>query len=195
MTMPTDATNPVRRTSIGAAIDRISSNWGWFAAYGALLIALGALALVYVVTATVATVLVNGVLMVVAGVAEIAFGLRAKSWGRFVLMILAGLLYVAAGVLTWMNPLLASAVMTLMLGVALLVAGGVRFALAFQMPSDAPRAWVFLGAAATTLLGALVLAMWPGNSLVLLGTLFGVELILSGFGWLSFSSVLRRFAN
>ncbi|MBK9083516.1 MAG: DUF308 domain-containing protein [Rhizobiales bacterium] len=195
MILPAEAATPARPASIGAAIDRISSNWGWFAAYGALLIALGALALVYVVSATVATVLVNGVLMAVAGVAEIAFGLRAKTWGRFILMIFAGVLYLAAGVLVWMNPLLASAAMTLMLGVALLIAGGVRFALAFQMPSDAPRAWVFLGAAATTLLGALVLAMWPGNSLVLLGTLLGVELILSGFGWISFASVLRRFAN
>ena len=47
--------------------------------------------------ATVASVLVVGVMMIVAGVAEVINAFQIKSWGKFVLWALLGVLYIVAG--------------------------------------------------------------------------------------------------
>lgn len=178
--------------AIGAALDKAADHWGWFVAYGVALIFLGAIASISLVTATVASVLVNGILMIVAGLGEIVVGLRARDWSRFLLWIAAGLLYIAAGVIAVMNPLLAAAVFTLMLGAGLLATGLVRAFTAWRMPATAPRGWIVFSAVVTALLGVFVIALWPANSLFLLGALLAVDLIFQGVGWTSFGLALRR---
>jgi uncharacterized membrane protein HdeD (DUF308 family) len=44
----------------------------------------------------------------------------------------------------------------------------------------------------TTLLGALILAGWPGNTMIILGTLFGVDLVFYGSSWIALGLKLRR---
>ena len=43
-----------------------------------------------------ASVLVNGVMMIVAGAAEIGMGLHMKNWGRLILLCAAGALLLLA---------------------------------------------------------------------------------------------------
>lgn len=178
--------------SLGAALDRAADNWGWFVAYGVVLILLGAAASISLVTATIASVLVNGMLMIVAGFGEIFVGARAKEWSRFILWIAAGLLYVAAGVVAILHPLLAAVAFTLMLGAGLIAAGLARLVAVWNAPTGAPRGWLMFAAVATALLGMFVLAMWPVNSLFLLGALLAVDLVLQGAGWTRFGLALRR---
>ena len=52
---------------------------------------------------------------------------------KFVLWLLLGILYVVAGFAAFENPLLAAAVLTLVLGVTLLVSGIMRIIRAFGM--------------------------------------------------------------
>ena len=73
------------------------------------------------------------------------------------------------------NPLLASVVLTLMLGAGLIAAGLVRAYLATQIPADQPRFMVFLAAAVTTLLGLIIVSHWPLDSVYVLGTSLGVR--------------------
>ncbi|MBL8588313.1 MAG: HdeD family acid-resistance protein [Methylobacteriaceae bacterium] len=183
---------PAAPRSLGDALDRAAARWGWFIAFGAVLVLLGVVASISLVTATIASVLVNGMLMIVAGVGEIVVGARAREWSRFVLWSLAGLFYIAAGVIAILNPLLAAAVFTLMLGAGLIAAGLVRAWLAWKMPAAAPRGWPMLAAVLTILLGVFVIALWPVNSLFLLGALLAVDLIVQGVGWISFGLALRR---
>ena len=66
--------------------------------------------------ATVASVLIVGVMMIIAGVAEVFSAFQIKSWGKFLLWVLLGALYIVAGFVTFENPLLAAALLTLILG-------------------------------------------------------------------------------
>ena len=58
--------------------------------------------------------------------------------------------------------------------------------------ADAPRGWPMFAAVLTILLGVFVIALWPVNSLFLLGALLAVDLIVQGVGWISFGLALRR---
>jgi uncharacterized membrane protein HdeD (DUF308 family) len=51
--------------------------------------------------ATVASVYVVGIMMLIAGVAEVINAFQVKSWGKFFLWIDLGVLYIVAGFVTF----------------------------------------------------------------------------------------------
>jgi uncharacterized membrane protein HdeD (DUF308 family) len=94
-------------------------------------------------------------------------------------------------VLCIVNPILASVVLTLLLGAGLIAAGIVRLYLTTQLPAGQPRALVFLAAVVTILLGLIIVNRWPVDSVYVLGTLLGVDLLFHGVGWVSFGMGLQ----
>jgi uncharacterized membrane protein HdeD (DUF308 family) len=180
--------------SLGQAIERLRGKWAAITAFGVLLVILGFAALVFALASTIVTVALNGILFLMAGGAEIGIGMHSRSWGRFFLWVIGGLLYIAAGVLCIINPILASVALTLLLGAGLIAAGVVRTYLATQLPPDQPRALVFLAAAVTIVLGLIIVTHWPLDSVYVLGTLLGVDLLFHGVGWVSFGMGLHSHA-
>jgi uncharacterized membrane protein HdeD (DUF308 family) len=179
---------------LGDAVERLRGKWAAITAFGVLLVILGFAALAFSLVATIVTVTLNGILFLIAGAAEIGIGMHAREWGRFFLWVVGGLVYIAAGVLCIVNPILASAVLTLFLGAGLIAAGVVRAYLAIRLPADHPRALVFLAAAVTILLGLIIVIHWPMDSVYVLGTLLGVDLLFHGVGWASFGMGLQARA-
>ena len=177
--------------SLGGAVERLREKWAAITAFGVLLVVLGVAALFFSLIATIVTVTLNGVLFLIAGAAEIGIGMHSREWGRFFLWVIGGLVYIAAGILCIVNPVLASAALTLLLGAGLIAAGVVRAFLAFQLPADHPRILVFLAAAVTILLGLIIVTHWPLDSVYVLGTLLGVDLLFHGVGWVSFGAGLH----
>jgi uncharacterized membrane protein HdeD (DUF308 family) len=172
--------------NLGDAVERLRGKWAAITAFGVLLVVLGVAALFFSLIATIVTVTLNGVLFLIAGAAEIGIGMHSREWGRFFLWVIGGLVYIAAGILCIVNPVLASVALTLLLGAGLIAAGVVRAFLAFQLPADHPRALLFLAAAVTILLGLIIVTHWPLDSVYVLGTLLGVDLLFHGVGWVSF---------
>ena len=125
--------------SLGEAIERLRGKWASITAFGVLLVVLGFAALFFSLIATIATVTLNGVLFLIAGAAEIGIGMHSRGWGQFFLWVIGGILYLAAGVLCIVNPLLASVVLTLLLGAGL-VAAGARSRLSRHAASGRPAA-------------------------------------------------------
>jgi len=177
--------------SLGEAIERLRGKWAAITAFGVLLVVLGFAALFFWLFATIAAVTLNGVLFLVAGAAEIGIGMHSRRWGQFFIWVIGGVLYMAAGLLCIANPVLASVVLTLLLGAGLLAAGLVRAYLATQLPAGQPRGLVFVAAAVTILLGLIIVSHWPLDSVYVLGTLLGVDLLFHGVGWVSFGMGLH----
>lgn len=191
MTMP--ATD--RPASLGTSIRTLSHKWGWFVALGVLLIFAGTVALVTVVPATIVSVIWIGTMLFVIGIAEIVAAFRFKEWGRFALWLVLGLLYLAAGVMTFVNPLLAAASLTLLIGIALVAGGIVRGYIAYQMRDSNSWGWVALSGVITLLLGVMILMQWPASGLYVLGIFLGVDMLFAGFGWLSTGLAIRRLTD
>jgi uncharacterized membrane protein HdeD (DUF308 family) len=167
---------------------------GWIVALGVIYVIAGFVALGSVVLATVATVFVVGIMMLIAGAAEVINAFQIKTWGKFLLWLLLGVLYIVAGFVTFENPLLAAALLTLLLGVSLVASGIMRIVLAFSMKEGAPWIWVALSGAITLLLGIVILAHWPVSGLYILGLFLGIDLVLAGASWIAVGFGLRARA-
>ena len=167
-------------------------NWGWMVAFGVLLSLAGFVALGSVFLATITSILIVGIAMIVSGVVEIIHGFAMRSWKKFFLWILIGALYIFAGFCVVQNPLLAATFFTLLLGAGLVASGLVRSVLAFQLPLDSPRVLVFFSGILSLVIGAIILKQWPSSSLWLIGTLLGVDLLFAGFSWIGVGFTLKR---
>lgn len=172
----------------------LRSKSGWIVALGVVYVIAGLIALSSVVFATKVTVFVVGIMMLIAGIAEVINAFQFKSWGKFLLWLLLGALYILAGLVTFENPLLAAAILTLVLGAALVVSGVMRIILAFGMREGMSWTSLVLSGVVTLLLGVIILAHWPVSSLFVLGVLLGVDLLIIGIGWIFVGFGLKRYA-
>jgi uncharacterized membrane protein HdeD (DUF308 family) len=176
----------------GNGIEALRAKWGWIVALGVIYLIAGFVALGSVLMATVASVFVVGIMMLISGFAEVINAFQVKTWGKFFLWLLLGLLYIVAGFVTFQNPLLAAVVLTLVLGFALVASGIMRIVLAFFMKQGAPWGWVALSGVITLALGLIILGHWPVSSLYILGILLGIDLIFAGASWIGVGLTLKR---
>jgi uncharacterized membrane protein HdeD (DUF308 family) len=188
----TNASDTLINPQSGSEMAPLRAKWGWIVALGVVYLIAGFIALGSVVVATVASVLVVGVMMIIAGVAEVFSAFQIKSWGKFLLWALLGVLYIIAGFVTFENPLLAAVLLTLILGASLVASGIMRIILAFSMKQETPWTWILLSGVITLLLGLLILAHWPVSSLYILGLFLGIDLIMAGAGWIGLGFGLHR---
>jgi len=177
---------------LGRPIEALRERWGWIVGIGIAMSLCGLLALGNTYAATFAVVTFAGAMMIVSGAIEIFHGFNMKTWGRFFLWILIGLLYVAAGVITLMAPPRVAVLLTLFVGAAFVASGLVRIVLAFQMREGTPWIWAALSGVVTMLLGVMILVQWPYSGLFVLGLFLGVDLLFAGASWVAIGLALRR---
>jgi uncharacterized membrane protein HdeD (DUF308 family) len=166
----------------------------WIIALGVIYVVIGLIALGSVIMATAASVLVVGIMMVVAGVAEVINAFQIKTWGKFLLWLALGALYMLAGLMAFENPLLAALILTLMLGAALVISGIVRIILALSMKEGTSWIWAVFSGLVTLLLGLMILARWPVSSLYVLGLFLGINLVIAGASWIGVGLDLKKHA-
>src|SRR5271163_2373662 len=105
----TSVSNSAMPGGLLSGIEPLRAKWGWIVALGVLYTVAGFIALGSVMMATVASVFLVGVMMLIAGVGEVVGAFQMKSWGKFILWMLLGALYIVAGFSAFENPLLAAA--------------------------------------------------------------------------------------
>ena len=131
-------------------------------------------------------------MMIIAGLTQVGFAFTAPGWQAKILWTLGGMLYTVAGVLAFTNPLLASAGITLLIGVLLVIGGASRIG-SGVLEHNGSHSWSLAATGAVTVLaGLLVLLAWPGVSLWVLGAILSVDLIFQGFATLSMAWSARQ---
>ena len=191
----TSAANSHPSPSRSLGLQALRFKWGWIVALGVVYVIVGLVALGSIVTATAATVLLVGIMMVIAGIAEVFSAFQIRTWGKFALWLLLGALYIFAGVTTFQNPVLAAVLLTFLLGLALFASGGMRLILAFGMKESTPWILVAISGAVTLLLGLVILARWPVSSVYVLGLFLGIDLVIAGASWIGIGLDLRARAR
>lgn len=144
-----DAFDPVPRQALGR-------KWGWFVALGALLLMCSLAAFANLFAATVVSVYYVGMLMLVGGLVHLAHAFQVRGWDHVLFWALSGVLYALAGIFAFANPLLASAALTLMLAVVLVVAGVLRVWIGRRLKPADGWLWILLGGCGTALAGFIV---------------------------------------
>lgn len=122
---------------------------------------------------------VGGFVLLAVGIMRIVqavMGRRERWWS-----LLAAAVYITLGLFMVFYTGKSLAMLTLVVGIALLVGGVLRLAVAFGMTGKPGTAWRFFSAIVTLILGGLVVWSWPGSSVWLIGTIIAIDMIFSGW--------------
>jgi uncharacterized membrane protein HdeD (DUF308 family) len=169
----------------------LNQQWGWFVGLGAVFLLLGMIAFGNLVAATVVSVLFVGILVGAAGIAFLVHAFQVRGWQNVTFWALSGGLYTMAGLLAFINPTLASTVITLLMAVSFMAAGGFRIWFGLQLRPG--RGWqlIALSGAVTALIGLIIAFSWPASGLWLLGLILAVDLTVQGAVMVVFGLGLR----
>ena len=176
-------------------LGELQKNWGWFLALGILFLVLGIIGLGMTFTLTMASVLFFGVLIIIGGVVQIIQSFKCRGWKSIVYHILIAILYLLAGIFVVSNPAAASAVLTLLLALALIAVGLVRIVVAFQLRGMKNWVWPFIGGILTVLLGLMIAVKWPASGLFVIGLLVAIEMIIHGWSYLFIALAAKASSN
>lgn len=164
--------------------------WGWFLAFGIALVVLGAAAVTRAVTATVATMLFFGWLLLFASGIEIAQAVMVGHWAGFFHHLLAAILFGVGGFLLVTKPVISAETLTIFMAMFFLIGG--LFQLVASIALALPGwGWQVFDGIISVILGALVLAQWPISGLWVIGLFLGIHLIFYGFSWVALALGLR----
>lgn len=175
-------------------LEHLKANWGWLVALGVVLIVVGMSAVSMAFVATLATMVVLGVLTLLGAGAEIASAVWARRWQGCVLHLLCGVLYAVFGFLIMTRPVPIAAALTLVMAALFLIGGLLRIVIALAVRFH-NWGWSLLNGLVTFALGLMIWQEWPESSLWVIGTFVGIDLILSGWSWVVLGLSVRRFGS
>jgi membrane protein HdeD len=143
-----------------------------------LLAVAGLLAILTPFVSAVGVTIGLGAVAMVAGVGQLLRAIRDDQGGARWFQGLGGLLYLLGGLSLFVDPVVGTLGLTLLIGLLLLFQGVVELAAAAARPLPA-RGLVLADGLITALLGGLLVAEWPSDSLWVVGTFFGVTLLIT----------------
>jgi uncharacterized membrane protein HdeD (DUF308 family) len=172
-------------------VDEIRSSWGWFLFLGILLMVLGAVCIVSNITATFATVLFFGWLLLFSGIAALIQAFRVHTWNGFFLYLLNALLRGFTGYLLIRYPLSGAVSLTLILA-SFFIVGGLFRAIAAGTLKFPRWAWSAVSGVVSMVLGIILLMQMPASSVWFIGFCIGVDLIFDGASLVSFAAAIHN---
>jgi uncharacterized membrane protein HdeD (DUF308 family) len=157
---------------------------------GIALMILGVVAIGFSLIATLATVLVFGLLLLLGGLFQVVTACWGRSWRGFFLHLLAGVLYLVVGVFMIDNPVETALGLTLLVAAGLLVGGIVRTVLSLVERFDG-WGWALLNGIVSLILGIAIWRQWPLSGLRFIGLFVGIEMLFSGLSWVMLGLTVR----
>jgi uncharacterized membrane protein HdeD (DUF308 family) len=192
--MPT--TNEITVSALqGAVFGELKKKWGWLLALGLSLIVLGTLGLWMSFAMTLATVIMFGALLTVGGVFQLLNAFQLKGWKSLVWHVLIALLYIAAGIVIFIDPVFASLSLTIALAWILIVVGVLRIFMAFQLRAVKGWFWPLVSGLISIGLGAMILAQWPATGFWVIGLFVAIEMIFNGWSSVFVALAARKAAK
>lgn len=166
----------------------LAESWWAVGLRGLLGIAFGLICLLVPAAAILALVLLFSAYMLVDGVLAIVSGIKAaRSGERWGLLILEGVVDIAAGAIAFLWPAITAVAFVLIIAVWALISGALMLAAAFSLKMEHGRWWLALGGIASIIfgvvliiapvVGAVVLTWWLGAYALI----FGVLLLVLAF--------------
>lgn len=172
----------------------ISSGSSFPMGWAILLVVVGFFALALPFEAGIAIAIVVAVLVILAGVAHLAGTFAARTTGAFFWRLLVGCAYLVAGVYLLMHPKLSLVSLTLALAILFFMEGVFHLITYFQIRSAPGSGWLLFDAIVTLVLAVMIWRSWPASAVWALGTIVGINLLMSGFTRLMYSRAVRAQA-
>ena len=160
-----------------------------------LMVVAGFLAIAQPFAAGIGVSIFVGWLVIFGGVFYIGYAFTAQGAGSVLWRLLIGLVYIFGGGYLLANPGIALESLTLVVAIVLIAEGVLRTVAYFQVRSVPGSGWVLFDGITTLVLGVVIAYPWPNSSTWAVGTLVGVNLLISGFTRLMYSMAARKIVN
>lgn len=166
-------------------------DWTWLLGLGVLFVIFGCLGLGSVVAVTLISIVFIGCLFFVGGVLQFIDVSRSKQWKHALWHGLIALMYFLGGSFIIWDPVLASTVITALIGWTLIIIGILRLAMAISLHGT--QGWLFtlIASLAAIILGGIILMQWPVSSLWVIGMFISIELLLNGLSYIIIALAMR----
>ena len=176
----------------GKIVKKASS---WFIGMAVVFILLGILAIVEPGVAGLAITILVGWLLIFGGGAHLVAAFSGGGAGRVIWQVLIGIVYIVGGFYFLTHPLLGLGSLTLLLAVIILMEAVFELVAYFRSRSESGSGWLLVNALITLLLGGLIWFHWPSSSVWAIGTLVGVNLLMTGISRLMLGLAARKLVN
>lgn len=164
----------------------------WLIAIGALLMLLGVVAIAAPIGSSVTLAWLMGALFLATGIAQFVSACwLIRESGRISRFLLSALAIVA-GVISMRNPVAGAMGVTLALAFYLIASSVGKFLMAFEIKPAKGWGLLLVSSAVSLILGVILIAAFPTDSLMVPGLFFGIDLIFFGASLVSFAFVLRK---
>ncbi len=174
-----------------AGIEEIRRSWGWFLALGILFIILGMACITFDVTATFASVLIFGWMLLIGGVFALIQAFTVGQWSGFFLYLLSALFRGFTGYLLVRYPMVGAETLTLVLASFFIVGG--LFRTIGSATAKFPRwGWAVFSGIVTVVLGIALLAQMPISGIWFIGFAIGVDLVFDGLAMIGFATAIHH---
>ena len=170
-------------------LQSVRQNRTGFTVLGVVLLVLGVLAIGFPLLSSIAVKLVIGWFFLATGLSVLYAAFQMRQWRSALWAGVIGVLQLAAGVYLTLFPLTGLIGLTFFVGLVFLVQGGAEATIAWQYRPRAGWVWLAVSAAASVVLGVILIAGLPQTALWALGMFLGVNLISSGVSFLALSRV------
>jgi uncharacterized membrane protein HdeD (DUF308 family) len=150
----------------------------------------GMICIVSNITATFATVLVFGWLLLISGVFALVHAFQVRNWSGFLLYFLSALLRGFTGYLLIRYPAAGAVGLTLILA-SFFVVGGLFRAIGAAVLKFPRWGWATFSGVVSLVLGIMLLVQMPVSSVWFIGFAIGVDMIFDGASLIGFATAIH----
>jgi uncharacterized membrane protein HdeD (DUF308 family) len=168
---------------------------GWYIAAAVLFIVLGMFGIIEPGVAGLGVSILVGWLLIFGGAAHVVAAFKGGGAKQVIFQVLVGIVYLMGGFYFLTHPFLAVATLTLLLSAVVLAEGVVEVIAYFRMKGEGAAGWLLLNGIITLALGGLIWLGWPSSSVWAIGTLVGVNLLMTGITRLMFGLAVRKMVS
>jgi uncharacterized membrane protein HdeD (DUF308 family) len=185
------------KSDVRCAVSRGIPSWPVGAAsrrlfwIGLAMAALGIASIIFPMASTFVATLMAGWILLFFGIIALLGSFSLHGTGPFFGALLVALLSIAAGVFLLVNPAAGAAGLTLIVALLFSLQGASEISFAFEMRPFTGWKGLLISGIVSVVVAILIVATWPGISLVLLGILFGVNFASTGIAYILLSRALK----
>ncbi|MBW4460346.1 MAG: HdeD family acid-resistance protein [Nodosilinea sp. WJT8-NPBG4] len=159
---------------------------------GVVLAILGVVAIALPIISTIFVETWVAIILASAGATKLVYAYQTRDQGGTFWKALLGILYIATGIMLFVNPRNGILTLTLLLGSFLLTEGVFELILAFRLRPQQNWTWALGNGIVTLILGAMIWFQFPFDAPWLLGTLVGASILFSGISRIGLSLNARE---
>lgn len=163
--------------------------------WGIIVLILGMLAIAMPFITGVAITLMIGIILIAAGVAELVYTFKSKSFGEGFFRFLFGLVAILAGLSLVSQPDAGLATITLFLAIWFFVDGIITLIQGFRWRPFDGWGWMVFSGIVSIILGVMIWRQFPVSAVWLVGVLVGIRLVFAGWTMIMLGGVSEAIVD